>query len=192
MAVTGLFLPIILAAKMGVGVGTGKIEVNKPLKAGLIYNLPSFVVLNTGDEPSNYGVAIQHRENQAELKPDKDWFSFEPQNFYLGPGQTQVVNTKLTLPVKGAVPGDYFAFLQAFPVKEQTAGASVSVAAATKLYFKIEPANFFSGIYYRILSILTLYSPWSYIVLIVILIAAIGLLIKKYFRFNFKVSIDKK
>lgn len=95
-----LCLPLLLTAKVGVGIGTGKIEIDQAMKAGLIYDLPSLVVLNTGDEASDYTVAIQHRENQTQIKPDKEWFSFEPLNFHLESGQTQLVNIKLTLPIK--------------------------------------------------------------------------------------------
>lgn len=188
-----LLLPTFALAKIGVGMGTGKIQVDQELKAGLIYTLPSITVLNTGDEPSEYGVGIQYHENQTEMKPSKEWFSFEPLNFHLEPGQSQVVQVKLTLPVKGAKPGDYFAFLQGFPVKKaQAGGTSVGVAAAAKLYFTVAPANIFFGIYYRIVSISELYSPWSYIILAVIAVALLVIIFRKFFSFNFGISFKKK
>ena len=188
-----LCLPLLAMAKIGVGVGTGKIEIDNPMKAGLIYDLPSLVVVNTGDEPSDYSVAIQHRENQTQLIPSEEWFNFEPLNFSLEPGKTQVVNIKLTLPIKGAQPGDYFAFLQAFPVKKaEVSGTSIGVAAAAKLYFTVAPANIFIGLYYRVVSLFVIYSPWSYIVSAVILLAILGVLFKRFFKLNFKVNIGKK
>lgn len=187
-----LILPIVVSAKIGVGVGTGKIQVDQPLKAGLIYTLPPLTVLNTGDEPSNYGVGVQHREQQTELIPADEWFSFEPLNFYLEPGQMQVVQVKLTLPVRGAKPGDYFAFLQGFPEKKAgTEGStSVGVAAASKLYFTVAPANFFMGLYYRGVSLCRQYSPWSYVILAVIFAAIFISLLRRFFSFN--IGVKKK
>lgn len=187
-----LVLPVVVMAKIGVGVGTGKIQVDQPLKAGLIYTLPPLTVINTGDEPSEYGVGIQYHENQSEIRPLKEWFSFEPPNFYLEPGKVQVVQIKLTLPVMGAKPGDYFAFLQGFPVKKVQAGStSVGVAAAAKLYFTVAPANIFVGIYYRVVSLLTLYSPWSYVILAVIIAALLIFLFRRFFSFNIGIGIKK-
>ncbi|MDD5749958.1 MAG: hypothetical protein PHO91_04275 [Patescibacteria group bacterium] len=188
-----LFLPILALARIGVGVGTGKIEIDQPMKAGLIYDLPPLVVLNTGDEPSDYGVTTQRRENQPELIPEQSWFSFEPVEFFLEPGKTQLVNIRLTLPVKGAKPGDYFTFLQAFPVKKtEVVGTSIGVAAASKLYFTVAPSNIFVGFYYRLTSLISLYSPWSHIIIFVFLAAVFGILAKRFIKLNFKVSITKK
>lgn len=189
----GLLLPLLAMAKIGVGVGTGKIILDQPAKPGLIYSLPSFTVINTGDEASEYEVTLEHRENQPELKPAKDWFSFEPANFYLEPGKTQVVQTKLSLPVKGVKPGDYFAFLSAHPVKKaDTAGISIGVAAASKLYFTVQPANIFTGIYFRAVSLLALYRPWSYVILAVIIVSLAVMIFRRFFSFNLGVSLKKK
>ena len=185
--------PLLVLAKIGVGVGIGKIQVDQPLKSGLIYTLPDFVLVNTGDEPSEYGVQIVYHENQKEMRPAKEWFKFEPSQFYLEPGQSQLVQIKLTLPIRGAQPGDYFAFLQGRPLQKTESGmTSVGVAAATKLYFTVTPANFFVGIYYRIGSLLKLYSPWSYVVLTVIIAALLIILFRRFFSFNIGVSFKKK
>ena len=193
VVVVCLFLPFWALAKIGVGVGTGKIVVDQPMKPGLIYTLPPLVVLNTGDEASDYGVTIQHRENQEQMKPAKEWFSFEPSSFHLNPGESKVVQIKLTLPIKGARPGDYFAFLQAYPKqKAGVSGTSVNIAAAAKLYFTIVPSNFFAGIYYRIVSLLTLYSPWGYIVLVVIGATLLLGILRRFISFNIGLSVKKK
>ena len=184
--------PILALAKIGVGVGIGKIYVDQPLKSGLIYTLPTFVLVNTGDEPSEYGVQIVFHENQKEMRPAKEWFKFEPSQFYLEPGQSQLVQIKLTLPIRGAQPGDYFAFLQGRPLQKTESGmTSVGVAAATKLYFTVTPANFFVGVYYRVGSLLKLYSPWSYVVLAVIIIALLIVIFRRFFSFNIGVSRKK-
>jgi len=180
-----LLLPLLVFAKMGVGVGTGTIQVDEPLKPGVIYNLPSVTVFNTGDEPSEYSIAIEYRENVPELRPAKEWFSFEPLKFHLEPGQTQPVQIKLTLPVKGVKPGDYFAFLSAFPVQETEAGVTtIGIAAASKLYFTVAPANIFQAVYYRFISLYSRYHPWNTIILAMIASAVILRLINKRFKFQ--------
>lgn len=180
-------------AKMGVGIGTGKIYVDQSLKPGLIYTLPPLVVINTGDEASDYSVTAQSRENQEQLKTAKEWFSFEPETFHLDPNQSQVVTIRLTLPVKGVKPGDYFAFLQAFPVqKTDVVGASVNIAAAAKLYFTVVPTNFFAGIYYRLISLMALYNPWSYVVLFTILAVILIMILRRFISFNIGINLKKK
>jgi len=192
------FLPVLVLARIGVGVGTGKIVVDQPLKPGLIYTLPSLVVLNTGDEPGEYGVSIEYHEGQEAnpemgLKPAKEWLSFEPEKFHLEPGQAQQVKIKLSLPVKGVKPGQYFAYLEGHPVKKDVAGqTTIGVAAAAKLYFRVAPANFFAGLYYRIASLFALYSPWSYVVLSIIIVAILITLFRQFFSFNIGISLKKK
>ncbi len=65
-------------ARVGVGIGTGKIVVEDKLKPGEIYKLPSVAVLNTGDEPGEYEVGITYHEKQPELLPPEGWFNFKP------------------------------------------------------------------------------------------------------------------
>ncbi len=191
-----LFLPILVLAKIGVGVGIGKIVVDQPLKPGLIYTLPSLPVLNTGDEPGEYGVSVEYHEGQETnpemgLKPKKEWFSFEPSTFYLKPGQVQQVQIKLSLPLKGVKPGNYFVYLEGHPIKKSVTGqTSVGVAAAAKLYFTVAPANIFEGIYYRILSLWVMYSPWCQIVLGMLVVAIIIAIFRKFF--TLQIGIRKK
>ncbi len=185
-----LLAPPLALAKIGVGVGTGKIQVNEPLRPGGMYDLPVLSVLNTGDESSYYDVSIAYHEDQPEMRPASDWFIFEPRRFYLEPGEAQSVSIKLNLPVE-VVPGDYFAFLEGRPVKEVESGnTTIGVAAAAKLYFTIQPANLLQGIYYKIAAFVDLYSPWPQVVLTIIILALIFNFLKK--RFNFKIKVDKK
>jgi len=178
-------------ARIGVGVGTGKIVVNDILKPGQIYVLPSLTVLNTGDETSNYKVSITYHEQQPELMPSQSLFIFTPENFELKPGDAQVVNIKLNLPLK-IEPGKYFAYLEASPdAKSSTAsGTSVGVAAAAKLYFEIAPANIFQAIYYKLVSLWILYSPWTLRGTIFIGLIIIILLLRKFLNIN--ISLRKK
>lgn len=177
--------PMMTFAAIGVGVGIGKIEIDKPVKPGGVYDLTSLVVLNTGDEPADYEITTAYQSGQSELKPQQEWFSFSPSPFHLKPGEVQNVKVKLTLPIQ-AKPGDYFAYLQAEPAKKvnTAGGASIGVAAATKLYFKVVPANTFQGIYYRFIFLYARYSPWDTVVLAIIVAAFLLGFIKKYFKFQ--------
>ena len=178
-------------ARIGVGVGAGKIHINEPLKAGGIYDLPAIPVLNTGDEPAKYLFSVQYHEGQEQrtdmgLKPAEAWFSFTPASFPLEPGKVQTVKVTLTLPAK-IKPGNYFAYLEARPAKkEATIGGvtSIGVAAATQLWFTVAPSNFFQGIYYRFISLYSRYHPWDTIVLAVIFVAALLWFVSKKFKFQ--------
>jgi hypothetical protein len=182
-----LVFPLMVFAAIGVGVGAGKIKVNEPLKPGGTYELPVLPVFNTGDEPADYGIRITYHAEQIQIRPAQEWFNFNPSSFHLEPGKSQSVAIKLTLPVK-TKPGDYFGYLEAYPVIKAGAGASVGVAAATKLYFTVVPANIFQGIYYRFISIYTRYHPWDTIVLAIIFAAILIFL----FRKRFKIQIARK
>ena len=183
-AVFFFFSPIIVFGRIGVGVGAGKIQMDKPLKAGGIYDLPALPVLNTGDEPGEYGVSVEYHEGVPQIRPFRDWFHFEPQSFSLKPGEVQLVKVTLTLPTK-TQPGDYFAYLEGHPVKKSVSGqTSIGVAAAAKLYFTVTPANIFQGIYYRFISLYSRYHPWDTIVLALIFAAMLLRFIGKRFKFQ--------
>ncbi len=152
--------PTLAIASIGVGVATGKIEVTEKLKPGIVYKIPAVTVVNTGTEPSDYSIDIAYNETQSELKPDKKWFSFSPVNFHLDPQQVQKVDITLTVPLK-VTPGKYFSYIEGFPVRQPGAGSVVGVAAASKLYFEVIPANVFEGIYYRLVSLWRAYLPWT-------------------------------
>ena len=179
-------------ARIGVGVGTGKIQVTDKLKAGMIYKLPSLTVVNTGDEPSDYEVAVTYHEQQHELRPLTKWFIFTPQRFHLNAGEVKEVTIKLNLPLR-TTPGDYFAYLEASPAKRsETGGTSIGVAAAAKLYFTISPANFLQGIYYKVVSFWKVYSPWPSIVTLALAIIVAIILFKKYFKIELNIKKTAK
>jgi len=185
-----LCLPVLALAKTGVGVRAGEIRIDQPLKPGLIYTLSSFSVVNTGNEPGEYEVSVEYHQDQEQrpdmgLRPDKEWFKFEPERFYLEPGEVQPVQVKLSLPVKGVKPGKYFVYLEGHPVKKDTSGrTSIGVAAATKLYFTIAPANALQGIYYRFISLCSRYHPWDTIILTLIFVALVLRFISRHFKFQ--------
>jgi hypothetical protein len=179
-------------ARIGVGVGTGKIQVDEKLKAGMIYQLPPVTVLNTGDEKSGYQITTAYREEQTELRPPKEWFIFTPEQFDLDPGQVKIVEIKLNLPLK-TVPGDYFAYLEASPTAKSTVGmATIGVAAASKLLFTVAPANLLQSIYYKVVSLWKVYQPWTGRGALTLGILFALILFKKFFRIELNTGKPKK
>ena len=189
LVLISLFLTSTVLAGIGVGVNLGKIEIDEPLKPGGIYNFPSIGVINTGDEPGDYELEITYHQDQPQLRPAQEWFSFNPSSFHLEPGQSQSVAIKLSLPVK-TKPGDYFAYLEAHPVIKAGPGTTIGVAAATKTYFSVVPANIWQAIYYKITSFFTIYAPWTYVALAIVIGAIIIVIFRKFFAF--KIAIRKK
>jgi len=132
--VTTLLITPQVLARIGVGVNLGKIEIDEPLKPGGIYNFPSIGVINTGDEPGDYELDVTYHQDQPELRPAKEWFSFSPSSFHLEAGQSQSVAIKLALPVR-VKPGDYFAYLEAHPIIKAGPGTTIGVELPPKLIF---------------------------------------------------------
>jgi P pilus assembly chaperone PapD len=185
-----LALPLLAEAAVGVGVGTGKIQVDEPLTPGAVNTLPAVTVINTGDETSSYTMSIDYHENQEEMRPPAEWFVIQPDTFSLEPGKTKQVSVQLDIPVK-TQPGDYFAFLEARPVNtSESGGTNIGIAAATKLNFSVAPANIIQGAYYRTLSILERYSPWSYSLIAIILATLLVVYIKR--RYSFSIGVERK
>jgi hypothetical protein len=190
----GVFIfPNQLIAKVGVGVGTGKIVIDQNLKSGSIYDLPPLTVFNTGDVATEYRVEAAYHEQQPELKPSREWFSFTPNKFSLQPGEAQEVKIQLHLPVK-TEPGTYFAYLESSPVATGESGNTrVGIAAAAKLYFQVTPSTFWEGLYYRGLSLWSLYQPWTSRVAYGLGLVAVLFLFKKFFhvQINLKKPTDE-
>ena len=190
--ILGIIFPATSMAKLGVGVGLGKVDIDEELSPGGIYNLPTLPVLNTGDEDGEYEVSVTFREDQEEFKPEAGWFSFSPQSFPLKAGESQQVEISLTLPLNTR-PGDYFAFLEASP-KVSGEGVSVGVAAATKLNFTVKPANILQAIIERIRRFFEQNAPASYVVggiAALVIVFAVG---RRYvdLRIGLKKSKSKK
>ncbi len=122
-AITGAAL-----AQEGVGVNVGSIEVDEPIAPGGTYRLPSIGVINTGHDPGTYSLRITYLSGQPEMEPAEDWFRFSPDLFVLEPDEAQSVIVSIQLPLT-ARPGDYFAFVEAFPVRETEEGVGPASAS---------------------------------------------------------------
>jgi len=185
-----ILFPSAALASIGVGVGTGKIDVAKKLKTGGIYDLPPVTVFNTGTQPSSYTMSVTFNEKQSELKPAASWFSFSPSTFVLQPGQSQSVKPTVRLPLK-LKPGKYFAYLEAHPHTTLQRGiTSVGVAAATKLSFQAVPLNPLLAFLYWLFSLLQYYAPYSYILLGSLILLIVWLSLRK--RLHIQLQISKK
>ncbi len=187
-----IIFPSVVFGRIGVGVGTGKIQVDEKLRPGTIYNLPSLAVINTGDEFSEYQVSISFQQNQPEIKPDQSWFVFSPEKFSLNPGEVKNVSVKINLPLK-MVPGNYFSYLEAQPLKKVEKGkTSIGVAAAAKLYFTVVPSNIFQSIYYKVVSFYKVYTPWPQRGTLAVCLLFIYLIAKKYLNIKINFRSGKK
>jgi len=188
MLLTLFCLPLIAwANRIGVGVTTGIIRLENQLKPGKTYDLPSIGIVNTGEVPINYQLSISYDADQSQLRPESDWFTFFPQEIYLEPGVSQAVEIVVKLPVK-ANPGDYFAYLEVAPAADTGPGTRIGVAAATRLYFSVQPANIFQAFYYSFSEFYAKFHPWNTIILALIFLSTLILILKK----KFKIQIAKK
>lgn len=179
--------PLFTSASVGVGVNLGKINIDEPLKPGGLYTFPIIGVINTGDEAGDYAFEVTYHQDQPELRPEGEWFSFNPATFHLEAGQSQNVEIKLTLPVK-MKPGDYFAYLEAHPVVISGPGTTIGVAAATKTYFTVVPANLWQAMVHRVSTFFTQNAPWPHVVLSVLIAAVLIALFRRNFSLNLGIS----
>jgi hypothetical protein len=185
----GIFMIMVestAAATIGVGVGTGKINLDEAIKPSTTYKLPSIAVFNNGDTASDYEMSIEFNEVQSELKPRVEWFTFSPSSFNLEPGKSQRVDIVLR-PEYSAKPGNYFAYLEAHPTKrDETGKTAIKVAAATKLSFRIVPANVFQRVYYLLLDFWNKYKAIILLVSGALVIASAVLLAKRFLNIEVK------
>lgn len=179
-----ILLPASSQARVGVGVGTGKIELNEVLLPGKSYELPQLTVINTGDEISDYSVGVSYHEQQPEMMPPREWFYFSPDKFNLEPGQSQPVSIKLSIPVK-ADPGRYFAYVEGFPVVSDSSETRVNIAAATKLTFEVGTSGILSAWYHNITSFWN-DNHWLNWVLGVIVLVLIVMIFRRFFKIQVK------
>ncbi len=179
--------PLFALASVGVGVNLGKINIEEPLKPGGLYTFPVIGVINTGDTAGDYAFEVTYHQDQPELRPDAEWFSFSPSEFHLEAGKSQNVEIQLSLPVK-MKPGDYFAYLEAHPVVLSGPGTTIGVAAATKTYFTVVPANLWQALIHRVSSFFSLYAPWPQVVLAIVIGAVLISLFRRFFSFSVGIS----
>jgi hypothetical protein len=174
------------AQEVGVGVNLGKISVDEPMMPGGSYKLPSVGIINSGQVKTDYEMAVSYHEGQPELKPDAAWFTFDPKTITLESKQSKTIAITVHIPAN-AKPGNYFAYLEAHPVAKE-GGIAIGIAAATKLYFTVKPANIFSALANQVSTFLENQAPYSWVGLGVILLIIIILLFRRFVHISLRVG----
>ena len=174
-------------AQIGVGITPGTIRVDDPLLPGGRYSLPSLQVVNTGNVSSDYWVELASVAEQEELQPPVTYISLSPTSFALEPGAKQVVSLSLDIPLK-ARPGRYLAYIEAHPTATSGGGGmQIGVAAATKLYFTVKPANVLVAITNSITNLWVRTAPGSYLVLGVVALGLLAFFLHRRIRVDIKI-----
>jgi hypothetical protein len=173
-------------ANPGVAITPAKIEVEDRLQPGRRYELPDVSVINNGTEPQEYEVLISYEEVDGKLKPPPQWVRLQPSRFTLSPGQAQLVQVDVSVPI-GAGKGDYYAFIEASTIVTG-GGQSISAGVATTLTFTVAEASGLEGWRNRVDQFLDDSEPWTYIVPVVALIAMLVLWSRRYVRYRFPIQ----
>jgi len=175
-------------AQLGVGIMPGAIQVDEPLLPGGRYNLPCVQVINTGNVSSDYGVELASMAEQEQLQPPAEFIILSPISFHLEPGANQIVSLSLDIPLE-AKPGDYLAYVEAHPIATSGGGGmQIGVAAATKLYFTVRPANVFVAITNSIANFFTRNAPVSYVVLAVLVLGLLVFFVQRRIRIDIRIA----
>jgi hypothetical protein len=170
-----------VAASMAVSIDVGRIDVTEQLAPGGEYRLPTFGVRNPGTEPTTYKLTVSGIDGQAALLPDAAWFSFEPAEFTLGPGESRPVQAVITLP-PDSEPGAYTALIGPQIVAEGT-GAQVGAAAAARLSFTVAPSSWLEGVARTILRLIG-EQPWLLALPALVVLAVGAWFLRRRFSFS--------
>jgi hypothetical protein len=130
-------LIVVAPVDAAVAIDPGAVEVDQPIAPDIDSVLGEVTVRNPGSQRSAYTMYAQ--EASDGLPISADWFSFEPSDFELEPGASQVITVRIR-PDAGASPGTYTALLTAAlsTSADSPAAAQVSGAVATEAAFVIE------------------------------------------------------
>jgi hypothetical protein len=173
--------PAVVGASRGVSIDVGRIDVSEELAPGGDYRLPAFGVRNPGNEPTTYKLVISYVDDQDAERPAEGWFTFEPAQFTLGPGESRAVQATLTLPVDSE-PGAYEALVGPQIVAEGS-GAQVGAAAAARLSFTVAPSSGWDS-FLRWLSRLVAQNPFFLVVPIALFVLLVAALLRRRFAFS--------
>ena len=172
-------------ASTGVSIDVGSIAVSEALVAGEEYLLPTFGVRNPGTEATSYRVVVTYIDGQTGVAPAESWFTFEPGEMTIGPGESRPVRTRLVLP-PDAEPGEYAALIGP-QIVSAGGGAQVGAAAAAKLTFRVAES---SGLEAWLRTI------WRFLLQNLWLVAAAGLLAMlvavRFLRRRFTLSVARR
>jgi hypothetical protein len=170
-------------ASQSVSIDVGRIDVTDALAPGGEYKLPSFGVRNPGSESTTYRIVVTYIDGQDEARPVPAWFSFDPDELTLGPGESRPVQARITLPAD-AEPGNYAALIGP-EIAGTGTGAQVGAAAAAHLTFTVAPSSWLDGVLRQLGRFFAL-NPWA--LTIPLLLAALIALAVVRRRFSFSVN----
>jgi len=174
-----------VAASTGVSIDVGKIAVSEVLEPGEEYRLPTFGVRNPGTEPTTYRVVVTYLDGQTAASPAASWFTFDPGELTVGPGESRAVHTRLTVP-PDAEPGEYAALIGP-QIVSQGSGAQVGAAAAAKLTFKVAESRGLGAWLKSILRLLV-QNPWILGITALLLL----LVVVRFMRKRFTLSVARR
>lgn len=157
LAGAALFSAAPAAASTGVSIDVGSIAVSEVLVPGEEYTLPTFGVRNPGTEATTYRIVVTYLDAQAASAPSEAWFSFEPAEITIAPGESRPVRTRLILP-PDAEPGEYAALIGP-QIVSQGDGAQVGAAAAARLTFTVGESSGLDA-WLRMLGRFLAQNPW--------------------------------
>jgi hypothetical protein len=174
------------AARVGVGVGVGKYQVEESLMPGGVYRLRSLPVINTGLSDGEFEVTAELKKGPvlAENANVASWFEFQPSRFHLVSEEVMSTAVSLALPFS-VPPGDYLVYLVATQPRNSGSKITLSPAAAAKLYFTVRPASVLGAYRARFLTFLEL-NPKAYLILAAILFVEAGLILRRHYRLRFE------
>ena len=179
-----LLTPVTALASRGVAIDLGRIEIQQKLTPGGSYRLPTMGVRNPGTETTRYELHASPLAMKGKKAPPSSWFHFSPSRLTLKPNQTQPVKVRIDLPT-GADPGNYVALVGP-QIVTTGKGAQVGAAAASRVTFSVEPANWLQAWWLRAKTFFSSHEPWTYLVpALIALLAAVRLLRN---RFTFAIS----
>jgi len=125
------------SATLGTAVGANPITLKEPAVPGRSYELPSFFVINSGDEASYYSVRVERLSQGAGRPVPPGWVRIGRNHFPLNPQESMQVPLTLTVP-RDAAAGDYLSNLIASTEPpDRRSGVALGAAAATRLEFQV-------------------------------------------------------
>jgi hypothetical protein len=126
------------SADVGAGIGADPIMLPQPLLPGHGYSMPAVYVVNTGTEPSRYGLIVQRLRQSDDTSVPPEWVQFARNDFTLAPQESTRVEVKVTVPAD-AKAGGYASnvVVGTIPPGAVAGGTALGARAATDLKFQV-------------------------------------------------------
>lgn len=179
--------PGTAVASVGVGTTTPRIVIDQDVQPGGIYDLPLIPVMNTGTERSDFKVFVDRASEQTERFVDPRWIQVTPAAASIDASRSVLVRATIYVPLT-APSGEYQALIVAQPVVPGASANTPSVQVGTKVVFRVVQSNLLVALFWRVLGLLMLWAPWSYIGLGFLVVVPAVWYISRRYRFAFAVT----